>query len=198
MILTFSPENDSDENFSVEKISDTVFCVTDTNRAGWVVWPLRLGATIATLLLFNQAVFAGQFLSGTFASLQTHRDNATYAGVAVLITAACAVPLRRPGGGPIWPAFAFLGLFALIALQIALGFARTLTLHIPLGIMIIGLSGRLTLWSWSYRPGRAPRTDPTAAPPPAERPASVSVKSSGRRLSPISPHPATPDLPSDR
>jgi hypothetical protein len=142
--------------FSSESFWVTVTGVNDRTRPGWVVWPLRAGASAATLLLFNQAVFAGQFLSGTFASLQTHRDNATYAGITVLLTAGCAVLIRRPGGGPVWPAFAFLGLFGMIALQIALGFARVLTLHVPLGVLIIGVALRLTLWAWSYRPVTEP------------------------------------------
>jgi hypothetical protein len=130
--------------------------VNERIRPAWVAWPVRGAATAATLLLFDQAVFAGQFLSGTYASLQTHRDNATYAGLTVLLAAACAVLVRRPGGGPLWPVFGFLGLFGLIALQIVLGFAHTLTLHIPLGVLIIGGALRLTLWAWRYRPVAAP------------------------------------------
>ena len=106
----------------------------------------------AALLLFNQAVFAGRFLSGSFTALHTHRENATVAGLAVLVAAGCAVLLRRPGGGPLWPAFACLGLFALIALQIVAGFARLLTVHIPLGVTVIGLAAALTVWAWRYRP----------------------------------------------
>jgi hypothetical protein len=122
----------------------------------WVHWPFRIGISVAALLLFNQAVFAGQFLSGTFGSLQTHRENATYAGISVLVTGACAVLLRWPGRGPLWPSLACLGLFGLIALQIALGFARMLTIHIPLGVSIISLAMGLTIWAWRYRPNRPP------------------------------------------
>lgn len=118
----------------------------------WTPWPLRITASLAALLLFDQAVFAGQFLAGTFGALHTHRENATYAGIAVLVAAASAALLRWPGGGPLWPLFAFLGLFALIALQIVLGFARTLALHIPLGVLIILSALTLAVWSWRYRP----------------------------------------------
>ena len=118
----------------------------------WTRWPLRITSSLAALLLFNQAVFAGQFLAGTFPALQTHRDNATVAGLAVLAAGAAAALIRWPGRGPIWPMLACLGLFGLIAVQIALGFARVLALHIPLGVLIILGGGLLAAWSWRYRP----------------------------------------------
>jgi hypothetical protein len=133
----------------------------------WTRWPLRVTSSLAALLLFNQAVFAGQFLAGTFPALQTHRDNATYAGIAVLLAAAAAALIRRPGGGPIWPVPAFLALFGLIALQIALGFLRLLAVHIPLGVTIILGGLLLAAWSWRYRPAAPPvRAADSAIPDP--------------------------------
>jgi hypothetical protein len=89
------------------------------------------------VLIFNQAVFAGQFLGGSFGALHTHRENATVAGIAILVTAVSGLLVRLRGGGPAWPALASLGPFGLIAAQIALGFARLLTVHVPLGVAII-------------------------------------------------------------
>ena len=126
--------------------------MTEHLRDSWFVWPFRLGASLAAVLLCDQAVFAGQFLSGTFGSLHTHRENATVAGVSVLVTAVFAALLRWPGRGPIWPLFACLGLFAAIAAQIAAGFARVLALHVPLGVLIIMVGVHLAVWSWRYRP----------------------------------------------
>lgn len=114
----------------------------------WTLWPFRVVVTTATVLLVDQPVFAGQFLSGTFTALQTHRDNATTAGLAVLAAALAAIPIRWPGRGPLWPALASLGLFGLVALQIAVGFARLLTVHVPLGVSIITLAVLLTVWAW--------------------------------------------------
>ena len=120
-------------------------------------WPFRVSMSVATVMLFDQAVFAGQFLSGSFSALHTHRENATYSGIAVLVAAVCAVPLCRPRAprgsrGPIWPALACLALFGLVALQIVLGFARSLTLHIPLGAAITLLAAWLTVWAWRHQP----------------------------------------------
>jgi len=117
----------------------------------WIPWPLRVTSSLSALLLFDQAVFAGQFLSGAFSALQTHRDNATYSGLAMLATAVGAALLRWPGRGPIWPLFACLGLFALIGAQIAIGFARLLVLHIPLGVLTIVGAVALSAWSWRFK-----------------------------------------------
>jgi len=135
-------------------------------------WPFRVTMTVAAVLLFNQAIFAGRMLSGSFPALHTHRENATVAGVAVLVAAVSAIPLRWPGRGPLWPALAGLGLFGLIALQILLGFRRTLVVHVPLGVSIIALGVLLAVWAWRYRPpspgergqpAAGPMTSPTAA-----------------------------------
>ena len=122
----------------------------------WTRWPLRITSSLAALLLFDQAVFAGQFLAGTFPALQTHRDNATYAGIAVLAAAVAAALIRWPGGGPIWPVPAFLALLGLITVQITLGFLRVLAVHIPLGVTIIVAALLLAAWSWRYRPAASP------------------------------------------
>src|SRR5258708_3878263 len=106
----------------------------------WILVPYRVAMSLAALMLVLQAVLAGQFLAGSFESLRLHRENATYAGLMVLVAALFAVLIWRPGRGPIWPLFATLGLFGLIAAQILLGFARVLAVHIPLGLAIIALT----------------------------------------------------------
>ncbi|WP_243065092.1 hypothetical protein [Humibacter sp. RRB41] len=114
----------------------------------WPRWIFRITSTIAAIMLFDQAIFAGQFLGGTYGSLHVHRENATYAGIAMLVCVASAVLLRWPGRGPWWPMLAGLGIFGLIALQIVLGFTRVLTLHVPLGVAIILVAAALAVWAW--------------------------------------------------
>ncbi|MGW4943482.1 hypothetical protein ACWEOZ_18060 [Actinoplanes sp. NPDC004185] len=118
-------------------------------------WSLfRICSTVTAVLLLDQAVFAGQFLSGSFGALHTHRENATYAGLAALLTAVTGLLARWRGGGPWWPAVLYGGLFLLVAAQIALGFARLLTVHIPLGAAIIALAAGGTVRAWRTRPQR--------------------------------------------
>ncbi|MEU7875638.1 hypothetical protein [Dactylosporangium sp. NPDC049140] len=136
-------------------------------------WPFRVAMSTAAVMLFDQAVFAGQFLAGTFGALPTHRANATYSGIAVLVAAAAGVLVRWPGRGPLWPALACLGLFGLIALQIVVGFARMLTVHVPLGVSIIGLAAALAVWSWrpTENAERRPAENAERPAESAERPA---------------------------
>lgn len=114
----------------------------------WIHLPFRVAISVAATLLALQAVFAGQFLGGTYDALGTHRENATVAGIAVLVAAVAAVPMWRPGGGRLWPVLACLGLFGLIAAQIAIGFARIIAVHVPLGVLIVVATVLLTVRAW--------------------------------------------------
>jgi hypothetical protein len=114
-------------------------------------WPIRLyrlTVTAAAVLAFNQAVFAGQFLSGTYPALRMHRDmsNVTFGVVAVGVVA--AILLRRFGSGPRWPVPACVALLALTALQALFGYWLVLTVHIPLGVAVIVLLVALTAAAW--------------------------------------------------
>ena len=124
-----------------------------TTPAGlrWPRWVLRVTSTVSAIMLFDQAVFAGQFLSGTYDALEVHRENATYAGISVLVSAVAGVLARWPGRGPWWPIAAHVGVFGLVAAQIVLGFARAITLHVPLGVATILLAAALAAWSWRAR-----------------------------------------------
>lgn len=122
-----------------------------TRGPTWPRWTLRITSLVAAIMLFDQAIFAGQFLSGVYPMLHVHRENATYAGISVLVAAAAGVLSRWPGRGPWWPIAAYLGLFGLIALQIVLGFSQTLAIHIPLGVTIILVGVVLAVLTWVRR-----------------------------------------------
>jgi hypothetical protein len=117
----------------------------------WAIWPLRIAAVAETVLIFNQAVYAGRFLAGDFAALHTHRTNATVTGIVLIAEWLAAVLLRWPGRGPLWPALVTAGMFGLVALQILLGFQRALAFHVPLGVALIASTVLLLVWSWRHR-----------------------------------------------
>ncbi|BCJ56177.1 hypothetical protein Asp14428_76520 [Actinoplanes sp. NBRC 14428] len=118
----------------------------------WAYWPLRVVALVETVLIFDQAVYAGRFLSGDFPALHVHRENATYTGIVLLVQLIAAVLLRWPGGGPLWPAFYTAGMFGLIALQIVLGFSRSLVIHVPLGVGLVVVTVLMLVWVWRPKP----------------------------------------------
>lgn len=113
---------------------------------------LRILVTVVAVLFFLQAVFAGQFLSGTFGSLLMHQNNAALTDMVLFVTVPAAVLLRWPGRGPFWPILAVLGLIVLSYTESSLGSSRIITLHIPLGVAIILLSTGLAIWAWRASP----------------------------------------------
>lgn len=114
----------------------------------WPYWTFRVTSLVSAVMLFDQAVFAGQFLSGDYDSLHVHRENATYAGISVLVSAVAAILVRWRGHGPWWPLAGSLGIFGLVALQIVLGFLRVIPVHVPLGVATILLAAGLAVRAW--------------------------------------------------
>lgn len=102
----------------------------------WPLWTLRVLVTLEGVLVFNQAVFAGQFLAGDFGALSLHRFNADLAGTVALLQLVAAILLRSPGRGPAWPIAVTGALLLLVGVQTGLGFGRVLALHVPLGVAI--------------------------------------------------------------
>jgi hypothetical protein len=114
-------------------------------------WPrllFRAAITCETVLVFAQAALAGGFLAGHYDFLDLHKANATITGITMLVVTASAVVQWRPGGGPAWPIFVSIGLFAAEAGQIILGYGRILAVHIPLGVGISAAIVVLAIWAW--------------------------------------------------
>jgi hypothetical protein len=109
---------------------------------------MRIMTLVTAIMLFDQAIFAGQFLSGVYPMLRVHSENANYASLVVLLLIVAAVLLRWPGQGPWWPILASTGLLVLVAGQMVLGYSRVLAIHIPLGVSIIVLAIGLAVWAW--------------------------------------------------
>ncbi|GIH15971.1 hypothetical protein [Rugosimonospora africana] len=124
-------------------------------------WLLRLWVTLQALDAFLQPVFEGRFLSGDYAMLSLHRTNATYVGVLSVSLPVVAVVAWRVSQVPGRIVLGMAALAPLAALQIVLGFSRTLGIHVPLGVAILGLSGWLTVWMWTHHPaGKRMATTP--------------------------------------
>jgi hypothetical protein len=122
--------------------------VTPLAKPRWPKWVFRVTTTITAVLLFDQAIFAGQFLSGVYGALSDHRTGSTIVAIAAALVFISAILLRWPGRGPIWPVIVCIVDFGLIALQITAGYHRWLGLHIPLGVLLIAFSIGLALRAW--------------------------------------------------
>ncbi len=119
-----------------------------TGSARWSVWAFRILITAAAVLLFNQAVLAGQFMSGTYEALEFHAFGATISEFVVLFAAVAAGWARFRRRYPLWPAVVTALLFVAINVQEFVGEERILTVHIPLGVSIIVVVSGLTVWAW--------------------------------------------------
>lgn len=129
----------------------------------WATRSFQILVSLAALSAFMQPVLAGAFLGGHFGALSLHNLNGTIANALALFMTIAAILVRRPGRGAWWPAAVSGGIFLAEAVQIVLGFTRTLSLHVPLGTAIIAAFVLLLIRVWR----------PVSAAPPAVNHAEV-------------------------
>ncbi|MER5833139.1 hypothetical protein ABT116_20330 [Streptomyces sp. NPDC002130] len=111
--------------------------VTTAARRGTAF--LQIAIALQTLTIFLQAVSAGLLLTSSYGEM-LHSVGARVMYGASMLYVLAAVLAWKPGGGssrPIWYASGFL---ALASLQVVLGIAHVPSLHLPLGVLMFGLS----------------------------------------------------------
>ena len=114
-------------------------------------WPwslLRVLTVLTTLSAFTQAVLAGGVVAGRIESLPLHSTNGLMLVVGTLALLVALALAWRPGGGPAWLPLAGLLLSFATVVQLGLGFARSLAIHVPLGTTLIIAQGMLLVWVW--------------------------------------------------
>lgn len=130
-------------------------------RAAVPLWAFRLLSTIQAAAMTAQAVLAGSFLGGHYPALATH---ALVGGILVPVTfleLLCALALAWPAQLARWPAAALVGILLGALAQLGLGYGRSLTWHVPLGVGLV--SGSVAVWLWGWTSTRTPlprRTGP--------------------------------------
>ncbi|WP_367573618.1 hypothetical protein [Streptomyces griseoaurantiacus] len=100
---------------------------------------LRLAIALQTLTIFLQAVSAGLLLTSSYGET-LHSAGARVMYGASMLYVLAAVLAWKPGGGsprPVWHACGFL---ALASAQVVLGIAHVPSVHLPLGVLMFGLS----------------------------------------------------------
>jgi hypothetical protein len=125
-------------------------------------WPLpllRISLTVTALLMFGQAVLAGQFMGGQSGAFAWHREMATVAGIALMVSIVAAILARTLGQAPRWPIWAATGLLVLMSLLAFAGFRSLTALHVPLAVVTILLAAALAAWAWRYQPAHAATID---------------------------------------
>ena len=128
-------------------------------------WPmrfLRISLTVTALLMFGQAALAGLFMGGQSSAFGWHREMATVAGIALIVSIVAAILTRRLGQAPQWPIWATTGLLALMSLLAFAGFRSLPALHVPLAVITILLAVALAAWALRYQPTATASTDQSA------------------------------------
>ncbi|MEU9497293.1 hypothetical protein [Streptomyces sp. NPDC048196] len=100
---------------------------------------LQIAIALQTLTIFVQAVSAGLLLTSSYGET-LHGVGARVMYGATMLYVLAAVLAWKPGGGsarPVWHASGFL---VLASVQVVLGIAHVPSVHLPLGVLMFGLS----------------------------------------------------------
>ncbi|MGW0866361.1 hypothetical protein [Streptomyces sp. NPDC002611] len=113
--------------------------VTPTANAQRTSSFLRIAIALQTLTIFLQAVSAGLLLTSSYGAMLHDVGSRVMYGASMLYLLA-AVLAWKPGGGsprPVWHATGFL---VLASVQVVVGIAHVPSVHLPLGVLMFGLS----------------------------------------------------------
>jgi hypothetical protein len=132
------------------------------------LWLLRLAVTAHLVAVLAQPILAGRYLTGDVDAITAHGAVGTALAALDLLVIAAAAVYVVGGHGALWVLPAAVLLFLAVGLQIGMGFARQLGVHVPLGVGIVTASVLLTAWVWapSARRARVVRPRGTGSAPP--------------------------------
>jgi cytochrome b561 len=111
---------------------------------------LRIAIALQTAAVFVQAITAGLLLSSPYGGA-LHSAGSYTLFVVVVVHVVVAIVTWRPGGGSPRPILYAAGFLVITSAQVALGITHVKTLHIPLGVLLFGLSVLQLVWIWTGR-----------------------------------------------
>ncbi|MFH8680665.1 hypothetical protein [Streptomyces lydicus] len=100
---------------------------------------LRIAIALQTLTIFLQAVSAGLLLTASYGDT-LHSAGARVMYGASMLYVLAAVLAWKPGGGSPRPVRHASGFLVLASVQVVLGIAHVPSVHLPLGVLMFGLS----------------------------------------------------------
>ncbi|MCP3782979.1 hypothetical protein NLX85_06320 [Micromonospora sp. A3M-1-15] len=100
---------------------------------------LQIAIALQTLTIFVQAVSAGLLLTSSYGETLHSIGARVMYGASMLYVLAAVLAWKPVGGSPrpLWHASGFL---ALASVQVVLGIAHVPSVHLPLGVLMFGLS----------------------------------------------------------
>ncbi|MDR8411536.1 hypothetical protein MTP10_22710 [Nonomuraea sp. 3-1Str] len=111
---------------------------------------LRVAIILQTLAVFSAPVTAGLLLSAP-SGRALHSVSAYGVFTVALVHVLAAILAWRPGGGSPRPILYAVVFFGLTLAQIALGIAGVKTVHLPLGVLMFGMSVLQLARVWTGR-----------------------------------------------
>lgn len=100
---------------------------------------VQVAIALQTLAIFFQAATAGLLLTSSLGETM-HGAGARVMYGATMLYVIAAVLAWRPGGGSPRPVLYSSGFLVLASVQVVLGVAHKPALHVPLGVLMFGLS----------------------------------------------------------
>ncbi|MFE6102183.1 hypothetical protein ACFVQ4_19735 [Streptomyces laurentii] len=100
---------------------------------------LRIAIALQTLTIFLQAVSAGLLLTASYGET-LHSVGARVMYAATMLYVLAAVLAWKPGGGSPRPIGYASGFLVLASAQVVLGVRHVPSVHLPLGVLMFGLS----------------------------------------------------------
>lgn len=100
---------------------------------------LQIAIALQTLTIFLQAVSAGLLLTASYGET-LHSVGARVMYGASMLYVLAAILAWKPGGGPARPIWYASGFLVLASVQVVLGIAHVPSVHLPLGVLMFGLS----------------------------------------------------------
>lgn len=112
------------------------------------LWVLRIAVLIHVVAVCSQSVTIGQYLTGVFSMIAVHGTVGSLLTVATMTMGAAGIAYVI-AGGRIWLIPVLVLLFLMEGFQIGMGYAHTLSIHVPLGVLITAISLLLAIWIWT-------------------------------------------------
>lgn len=114
------------------------------------LWVFRLLALLQAVLFVLQPISIGSFLQGSWTAFEMHSVVGSVLVLPTMLTMVVGLLLgilaRR-----VWVAVGSLALGVLTTLQVGIGQAGLTSVHVPLGVALVGLAVWLSVWSWTRR-----------------------------------------------
>ncbi|MFH9610824.1 hypothetical protein [Streptomyces sp. NPDC017448] len=100
---------------------------------------LRITIALQTLTIFLQAVSSGLLMTTSYGEALHSVGARVMYGASMLYVLAAALAWK-PGGGSLRPVLHASGFLVLASAQVAVGIAHLPAVHLPLGVLMFGLS----------------------------------------------------------